>query len=775
MRRSGKCLIASIIVISIFMGGCSLFQKTPDNEGLKESTKVTVIDTIKENDSTIEHELIGQIMGGIFYTFNNNTTNEDKEYTEIRKDSIELFCDTIVTVAKDAFLVTDGFEKYEKMLFEHMDTIGQDPNGTVFKITEGILANRTAMRSCQEQIEKFMSTDPQEEISKAAINMYIFEATSELVNKQKYYLSWLMGSTEVAFVLLEETDSNKAGDFITCSADTYSKEINEHFKNMLKGYHQAAKIYTYILSADYHAGEYYLNKIKEKLAGMEEHKKEDIKEIIQYYNDILKVDRKLPIIIEVPSDKITSHSISPKKSLLPFTSVVYAAENGYDKYYSNIIALMLLKELQIQIISNDWERSFEETFLEDILLNTDLSNDIRENYESQISNPINPDVRRRILQEIHITETNGDDHQEVDRISQEVKLMENTSRPDIDRENIIRQITTGQSALAGLEIAGDDFRFSMILTLMNALIKESGNLDGEKIKNISNLINNDLEEMLGDKKGEFIKQITTIKAEELLNIFDEWKKNTINLSTFNLNKDDLINLVRRLGLEITPSPAGTPSATIQAAQTNQITSVETTKPPQPVTKGYWELIKTEEVIPNTYKAGDDKDSREYTFEYANGSIGCNYTRMAYDGIKKTYLNEMIDTSGGWSMSNDDDAYLPGEKVKLMLAGNIDHFQRLTPHESGGAGTNTTGVAVWAYIGNTRTPFGNATSGVLESTDGKSVCRATISDGKINVSSATLEVSGVFGSGKDKEQKVLFVVVSNQGRIGGIKYIYEYAE
>ncbi|MBN2827400.1 MAG: hypothetical protein JXQ26_05400, partial [Tissierellales bacterium] len=190
-------------------------------------------------------------------------------------------------------------------------------------------------------------------------------------------------------------------------------------------------------------------------------------------------------------------------------------------------------------------------------------------------------------------------------------------------------------------------------------------------------------------------------------------------------------------------------------------------------KGYWELVETEEVIPQEYTTGDDKDTRKYTFEYSDGTISCNYTRIVYDGIKKTYLTELIDTSGGWSLAIDDDAYLPDEKVKLTLNANIDHFQRLTTPESGGSGTNQTGVAVWAYIGNINTPFGNATSGVLESHEGDSTCRATISEGKIALASVTLEVSSVFGLGKNNEQKVLFVVVSNQGRIGGIKYIYEY--
>lgn len=190
--------------------------------------------------------------------------------------------------------------------------------------------------------------------------------------------------------------------------------------------------------------------------------------------------------------------------------------------------------------------------------------------------------------------------------------------------------------------------------------------------------------------------------------------------------------------------------------------------------GYWELTATEEVIPPTYRVGDDKDSREYTFEYNAGSIACTFERQVYDGLKKTYLDEEIVTSGGWSQPGEDGAYLPDEQIKLTLTASINSFHRLTTPESGGAGTNFTGVKVWAYLGNTNTPFGNATQGVLTNPEsGKSVCSASISNGRIAVQSDALMVGGALGPGQDGEEKVLFIVVSNQGRQGGIKYVFRY--
>ena len=422
-----------------------------------------------------------------------------------------------------------------------------------------------------------------------------------------------------------------------------------------------------------------------------------------------------------------------------------------------------------------WEAlSCEEIFIEYLLLNTELTENIRTSYENQSDAYINPEIRRRLVQTIQSEAIPEDIQAEnVERIKNQVISMENVANPSLDRQSIIDRINLGQNALDAIAFLGDDARYSLMIEMINTILIEgrSDGLNNEKIKNISNLINNDLMEILRDQKSDFIRQITSLQADVLIDIFDEWKRNTENFNDLNFNKDDLIQLVIALGVDVDTISETTQPTTQQSGSPAE----ENTSASQPVMRGYWELVKTEEVIPSEYSTGDDKDSRKYTFEYSEGSIGCNYTRVVYDGIKKTYLTELIDTSGGWSLASDDGAYLPDEKIKITLTASIDHFQRLTTAESGGTGTNENGVAVWAYIGNERTPFGNATSGVLESVDGKSVCRATISGGKITVPSASLEVSGTFGKGKNQEQKVLFVVVSNQGRVGGIKYTYEYFE
>lgn len=776
MKRSGKRIVAVILAIIIVLSGCSPASKvSTSNEPTDPSEEPSSSAPTETIRLDLEQEFVGKILGGIFYTINSSNP-QDQEYTEIRKESIRLFNVYNLHIATNAFMVTKSFESYNDLLLESMDAISSDPNNIIFEITQRILAYKTILRTYEVQLKKLLSTtnSPQDEYSKAALDMYLLEVVSQLVNKQGEYLSWLIGSTEVAHAMIKETNPDKANKFLESAVNIFSEDIADSFKQLLKEYHHTAEIYTYILSADYHAGEHYLNQIRWRLELLDSQRKESFKDIIDRYYEVLEADRRSPVIMDMFKDISMIVQIPQAEATLTSVAATNDKAGDFDDYYTNGIAITLLNELQRRIIMDEWDNnSCEEIFIEYLLLNTELTENIRLSYENQGDAFINPEIRRRFVQSIQSNEIPDELQSEnAERIREQIASMENAANPRVDRQAIINRISLGQNALDAITFLGDDARYSLMIEMINTILTEgkSNGLDNTKIKNISNLINNDLAVVLGNQKGEFIRQITSLQADVLINIFDDWKKNTANFNEFNFNKDDLIRLVAALGVDVAIVPE-----TPQPTQPTMSPTEATTSASQPAIRGYWELVETEEVIPQEYKVGDDKDNRTYTFEYSEGSIGCSYTRVVYDGIKKTYLTELIDTSGGWSMAIDDDAYLPDEKVKLTLTADIDHFQRLTTAESGGTGTNQIGVAVWAYIGNIRTPFGNATSGVLESVDGESVCRATISGGKITVPSATLEVSGVFGQGKDKEQKVLFVVVSNQGRVGGVKYIYEYRD
>lgn len=329
------------------------------------------------------------------------------------------------------------------------------------------------------------------------------------------------------------------------------------------------------------------------------------------------------------------------------------------------------------------------------------------------------------------------------------------------REELIARIEVGQDILRGISWVDPDFAYSEMISRLTELITARTPLSDGQIKNIQALIQEDLPELVGDQKEELVNRLVNTSAVDILNQFDDWKRNTENFQTLDLTRNDLIRLLNNFGFDL------------------PVTQADALPSDAPVEKGIWELVDLIEVVPSTYEVGDDKDHRLYTFEYsaedAAGSVACEYERKVYDGIKKTYLIETIATSGSWERSSTDEAYLPGDAIRVTLQTQIDAFNRLTPVESGGNGTNFTGVAAWAYWGNVTTVFGNTGKDLLTSADGETVCRADIIDGKKAVESATLEVRGEFGEGKKGSQTVLFIVISNQGRVGGVKYVYEYVE
>ena len=180
--------------------------------------------------------------------------------------------------------------------------------------------------------------------------------------------------------------------------------------------------------------------------------------------------------------------------------------------------------------------------------------------------------------------------------------------------------------------------------------------------------------------------------------------------------------------------------------------------------GYWQLIDMETVIPADQKIGDKSDTRETKFNYAEGSVTVLYNRTTYDGIHKTYLNEVLTRTGGWSLPPKKVA--PEEKVALNLSASIDQFKRLS--------INYSGITMKAYFAELTAPFGRLDGGTGDFVDqsGQGLCEAVIADGVIKVASQTKEVFGTFGQGRVGMKKALFVV-ARCDKVLGAKYIYEW--
>ncbi|MDD2533097.1 MAG: hypothetical protein PHC86_00135 [Eubacteriales bacterium] len=770
MKKIWQRLTASAIILILLTGGCSKVA-LPDatSDILSPSSNSTQLEATIGNDQfELEQLLLGQIRGGLFFA--NYGSSYDSKYRSARAQAVETFKQDIIKLVSAEQLASEGFFAYEQFLLSYFDQVNPDATRILQSIAQEILLNRISRSTYLAQISIFQSTSPNNLLLKATLDNAIFDAARALYAQQITYLSWLLGATEVAAQLLGQTNQISSNALLLDASQAFNNFLVGRGIDLVSRYSNIATSYTYLVSADYYFGEHQFDLLTQVFP-QKPVLSDGLIDFENMYSDLLKTDRKPANLIDLSTPNFSTYKHMPRSTLFSFLDVSVYAETTSADQSAFALAMMLLAELET-LPAQKWREHTIDTLLTEIILLPGLSDSL-ENLQQQVDPNLRQDFRTKVLQLAEINPLAGsDDQPETLQIHQEIENVSSVPiLTDEARTELIQNISNGQSLLEGLYLINEDFAYSQMINQLTEMITDKTNLDPERLQSINQLLNQDLEASLGDRKGELISRLIDTSAEDILDQFNGWRQDTENFQSTQFDHDDLIRLLSRFGLvlaeENNASTSQTDIETTQESDVNQTSEF--------VEKGYWELIETIEVIPSTHEIGDDSDHRIYTFEYSNGLISCEYERKVYDGIKKSYLTETIATRGGWSLANTDGAFLPGEVVKINLATQIDSFSRLTVVASGGTGTNNSGVSAWAYIGRENTAFGNASSGILESISGESVCRASIIDGEIAIDNATLEVAGSFGPGADEEVKVLFVVISNQGRVGGVKYIYKFAK
>lgn len=180
---------------------------------------------------------------------------------------------------------------------------------------------------------------------------------------------------------------------------------------------------------------------------------------------------------------------------------------------------------------------------------------------------------------------------------------------------------------------------------------------------------------------------------------------------------------------------------------------------EPEKDGYWELYNTEIIVPQNEIIGGGSDVLKYEFSSNATSISLVAERTSGKDV------EEIRTHGSWT--EPEQTYFAGHTIRINLSAYIDKFERKW--------TNFSGVNVWAYLGSENTSLGSTTSQVLRDSDGEGTCIASISNGEITVGQAIKEVSIQVPEGSADQKMVILIVVSNQGKQGGVKYYYAWKD
>ena len=235
----------------------------------------------------------------------------------------------------------------------------------------------------------------------------------------------------------------------------------------------------------------------------------------------------------------------------------------------------------------------------------------------------------------------------------------------------------------------------------------------------------------------------------------------------------ILLLVFLVGCEISIPPSGLPygnefpssesnpnvNQEVQINSDPPSNSSSANEPAQDVSLDRWEKYDKQIIVPNDDAIVDGNESTKYKFSSSTNAISL-VMESEWPGDK-----EKIDTHGGWTIP--EDTYFVGQTIRIVLTAGINEFEW--------GRTNFSGVNVWAYLGSENTPLGSTTEQVLRDNNGEGTCKATIENGKIAVGQATKEVSIPVPEGSENEKMVIIVVVSNQGKQGGVKYFYEWRD
>jgi hypothetical protein len=435
----------------------------PEIDTGEETEEETEEESAEERDT--DTDLVKILNGGFFYT-----SNENDDFREMRQDAMVLFENLIGNVAVESFEVTDHLEMYEEMLLTSSEEIEEVVlNDLIVKM----YSYKTALAVYEEEIKTYNKLESENPAIVAVIERYKFEAVSNLVDLQETYLSWLMGTTEVIAVLIEDIDTKASDGFIDLAINTFTLDIKEPFEKMLLTYCQASEVYSYIYSADYYMSEYIFAEINKQLDAFPVEYEDELKSIVDHINGS---NRKPSFLIEL--DEETISNLNAKSSILPFVVFAYA-DDDFDKELNKRIAINIIEKVADAAgnsrIAEAW--AYEpgiydkaiEIMMTDIFLNIDI-NEIRKEYDAKINQSNTKYFRNRIYR-------TNDSMKNDSEIPKKYNSMKQVGLINLNRTGIVNKISQGQ-LLAGFMMFSDaDEKYTSMINALQSFLDNTDKLD----------------------------------------------------------------------------------------------------------------------------------------------------------------------------------------------------------------------------------------------------------------------------------------------------------
>ena len=520
-----------------------------------------------------EEDLINMQTGGYLYTQQVRAdTRDERTFLNERKKTISEMVKRITKTADHCFSVTDGFEKYENNLIKYIKKIpdfNNDTSAVISAMLQKMTAYKVLLGSYEDQIKQFNKMKSDSAAVESAINTFMWDTVYTLVDTQNEYLSWLTQNTGTVISLLGIA-SRQSERLLSTSQSIYNKNLSGAFEKMLAEYDAASVYNTLIQSADYYASQFYIDGAKENIQAIKDSGQtsdDALAELEEVYSNALKATAKPPLLVPVPDKQSFSlaRRVSAESETPPLAQAILVLSKDIDNSHENSVSSVSVDEFKAAA-----EQSAAET---------------QSDYDSQMK---------------AVTKQ----HAGAAKLSDDAKNANDAA--DIaakKRAEAIKNISNLQTGLSiSGAITGPEFSYSAAVYAITKFmqmsrpellsdaekdqLREDGKTESdiqkideqtiktqELLSQAVTLINTELNALIGDNVKQFFTLLTTKAAEEFYNDFQEWKEEIGELTSDNFTKDNLENLLIKMGADFIKSDED-----IDVKIPDSIPSTDTTAP-----------------------------------------------------------------------------------------------------------------------------------------------------------------------------------------------------
>ncbi|MCK5757610.1 MAG: toxin-antitoxin system YwqK family antitoxin [Clostridiales bacterium] len=483
-----------------------------------------------------EEDIIYMQVGGYLYTsITGADIRSERNCLNERKTAIKNYLKVMKTVSKNAFTLTSALNSYDDAIIKYIDKADpQTDNDRMMlrNIVDKIVIYKVKIDALGSEITSYQKMKLNNPALSAAFAVYENDAICTLFQLQEEYLMFLSEGAVSLFLILKESGERQSGKFVDLADSILNKKIEPAREDLTASVEKAALMHSYIISGDYMLAQYNLRKATNniatvKLTNSSPIGSSEITDFEEYIDSLRTSSEEPPVMKPIPEDSSEGH--------LRLTRSVSAMDDP--QIWILVDATLPLFDMANPIYK---DKGVD-------LPPTNHMDKVTESKPSESGPPSSP-------LPVELSEDAG----------YMTKISKDTTEKTTDA---IAKINSGQIAISLMGfISTTDDKYNMILNQVTGLIANGKiNLSEEKRLKAVTLIKNNVNELIGENREDFVNKLTSESAEKIYDTFITWKSKIKNLEDHNFTIDDMRALLTGLGIEVT-KPVEQPEPSLDSTQ-----------------------------------------------------------------------------------------------------------------------------------------------------------------------------------------------------------------